>query len=90
MMKTLRDPLPLPIMLLILGLLIFQVFSFRSSADTNKDFAPYKFADVPQLEGIYKMQYQGCELFITVDNVVNGLDQTIVKTVSIATGRNCH
>jgi hypothetical protein len=73
----------------VIGALLLGSFA---SAGT-KDVSPYKFAEMPTENGLYKMVYQDCEIFVAVgDNGFGGMGQITrsqVHPIAIALGRGC-
>lgn len=72
-------------------ILLWMAMTANGQPESAKDFPPYKFAEIPDESGMYKMVYQGCEIFIAVGGSTGELSfKSYPRSVSVSTGRNCH
>lgn len=60
----------------------------KSEAQSPKDIAPYKIAELPEGSVVYKLVHQGCELFV-VERYHVELKYGNAVAASITTGRGC-
>lgn len=60
----------------------------QAKAQAPQTVAPYKVADLPNAEGVFKLVHQGCEIFV-VRQYVTQVNHGDMVSVGIATGRGC-